>query len=489
MQPVKVFIGSSNKRKGIAKHIQAEFSSDIESTVWDQGIFELSKSNLDNLINITKKFDFAILLLGEDDVVIKNDKQGNITRDNVIFECGLFMGSLGTERTILVYDENERIDIPSDLLGITIMTYRKRNDENLFASISPLVLKISNHIKNNFINSSPNNNKNIDTELPKKIILHGFVNHDKWNWEKYHESINDLANFLIKNNKTPDLIIPIYDKETVGGATNIMFAKILSDYISSQMPMYNSQVLDVAISGRPPTKDRKAELSTKIDSIENIRSVLILDVVAFSGRTLSIVTDLVAKEFSTKVNIDSAVIAVSKNCIEKIKTGELKINLSFYSHIIKSNSIEFPWGLINSTGYVDERYLLIENPKFEIMERPWGWMEIICMNKNNCSVRILNIQPNKRLSLQRHKYRDELFLALDDGLHIEVMNEFSIFEKTIVKKGDYIFIPKNTYHRFSSMGKLVKSLEVSFGIYDQNDIERIEDDYGRPEIGDNLKQL
>ena len=47
-------------------------------------------------------------------------------------------------------------------------------------------------------------------------------------------------------------------------------------------------------------------------------------------------------------------------------------------------------------------------------------------------------------------------------------------------------IPRGTWHRFSNPTEdPVRCLEVAFGDkYDQNDIERIEDDYGRPKTGD-----
>ena len=45
--------------------------------------------------------------------------------------------------------------------------------------------------------------------------------------------------------------------------------------------------------------------------------------------------------------------------------------------------------------------------------------------------------------------------------------------------GDEIVIIRNTKHRVSSLGKQARILEVSFGFFDENDIERFEDIYGR----------
>lgn len=46
--------------------------------------------------------------------------------------------------------------------------------------------------------------------------------------------------------------------------------------------------------------------------------------------------------------------------------------------------------------------------------------------------------------------------------------------KTITK----VFIPKTAKHRLSGVSKL-KIVEISFGKFDENDIERYEDDFGR----------
>jgi len=46
------------------------------------------------------------------------------------------------------------------------------------------------------------------------------------------------------------------------------------------------------------------------------------------------------------------------------------------------------------------------------------------------------------------------------------------------KKGEEMFIPRNTLHRLSSK-KGGRVLEIAFGKFDENDIERVEDVYGR----------
>ena len=62
---------------------------------------------------------------------------------------------------------------------------------------------------------------------------------------------------------------------------------------------------------------------------------------------------------------------------------------------------------------------------------------------------------------------------LDDGLIVELGEK-----KFNLEKHEEIFIPKGTVHRLSSE-KGGDILEVSFGEFDEGDIHRIEDKYGR----------
>jgi mannose-6-phosphate isomerase len=105
--------------------------------------------------------------------------------------------------------------------------------------------------------------------------------------------------------------------------------------------------------------------------------------------------------------------------------------------------------------------------------RPWGSFRQYAHNEM-CSVKIITVNPNQMLSSQTHKKRDELWVILDDGLKVELDDK-----DFMPKLGDEIFIKRNTKHRLASLGKQARILEVSFGFFDENDIERYEDIYGR----------
>ena len=138
-----VFIGSSSEGKPYAEYLQYALDDHCDATVWDQGVFGLSESTLHALVAQTHEVDFAILVLTPDDVMHSRGNDGPCARDNVIFEAGLFVGALGPERTFFVHASDLRLDLPSDLAGITTCTFRsQRHDENLRAAVNPAALRI-----------------------------------------------------------------------------------------------------------------------------------------------------------------------------------------------------------------------------------------------------------------------------------------------------------------------------------------------------------
>ena len=105
-------------------------------------------------------------------------------------------------------------------------------------------------------------------------------------------------------------------------------------------------------------------------------------------------------------------------------------------------------------------------------DKPWGFFEQFALNEQ-CTVKILHVKEGGCLSKQYHKNRDELWVMLDEGLVVEI--DGKVMKP---KKGKSVFIPRGSTHRLSSMvgGRV---LEISAGFFDEQDIVRLEDKYGR----------
>ncbi len=104
--------------------------------------------------------------------------------------------------------------------------------------------------------------------------------------------------------------------------------------------------------------------------------------------------------------------------------------------------------------------------------RPWGNFSQYTHNQIS-TVKIIEINAGGILSLQLHHLRDELWIPLDEGIVAEIGGQ-----KIHAEVGKPLFVPKETKHRLSAEKKS-RVLEIAFGNFDENDIVRFDDKYGR----------
>ena len=119
-----LFIGSSSESLPIAETVKAGLARvSLIVRVWTDDVFGASRFPIDDLESQIAEADFAALVLGPDDKVVSRGRESDAPRDNVIFELGLFMGGLGRRRSFLVVPRELEIKIPTDLLGLTPISY------------------------------------------------------------------------------------------------------------------------------------------------------------------------------------------------------------------------------------------------------------------------------------------------------------------------------------------------------------------------------
>ena len=126
----QLFIGSSSDGLGLGKlvkeGIESQCGSWLECHIWNNGdIFQLNKNTLECLVNTAIHYDYAVFIATAIDNTFKKKELVKEMRDNVLFEAGLFTGSIGTNRTFILYEEG--VDIPTDLIGITRCEFRSAN--------------------------------------------------------------------------------------------------------------------------------------------------------------------------------------------------------------------------------------------------------------------------------------------------------------------------------------------------------------------------
>lgn len=105
--------------------------------------------------------------------------------------------------------------------------------------------------------------------------------------------------------------------------------------------------------------------------------------------------------------------------------------------------------------------------------RPWGNFRRFTLNTVS-TVKLITIEPNQSISLQTHKHRAEFWRILSGSGVVEIDG----VAHTASKGGEF-FIATGSTHRAKTQSEVLEILEIALGEFDENDIERLEDKYGR----------
>jgi mannose-6-phosphate isomerase-like protein (cupin superfamily) len=108
--------------------------------------------------------------------------------------------------------------------------------------------------------------------------------------------------------------------------------------------------------------------------------------------------------------------------------------------------------------------------------RPWGEFHVLF--DGDCKIKRLVVTPHKRLSLQSHQHRREVWLVIHGCGQAQVGEEIRD-----ISEGSLIVIEKGQKHRLIHPGLVDRNLEiieVQTGTYfGEDDIVRYEDDFHR----------
>jgi mannose-6-phosphate isomerase-like protein (cupin superfamily) len=109
-----------------------------------------------------------------------------------------------------------------------------------------------------------------------------------------------------------------------------------------------------------------------------------------------------------------------------------------------------------------------------IVNCPWGYYEDI-LREPTCVIKRIVVMPGQRLSLQKHALRSE-FWFISEG---EGKMQLGTIE-SVIKVGSTVNILPKEIHRVTNTGnKHLVIYEMQYGKCSEDDIVRLEDDYGR----------
>lgn len=120
---------------------------------------------------------------------------------------------------------------------------------------------------------------------------------------------------------------------------------------------------------------------------------------------------------------------------------------------------------------------LIATPSFE--RRPWGTFTVLDEGPD-FKVKRIEVLPGKRLSYQKHSQRSEHWVVVQGTAKVTIDDR-----ETIVSPGQAIDIAIGAAHRVENPGdNSLLFIEVQRGSYlGEDDIVRLQDDFGRVETG------
>jgi mannose-6-phosphate isomerase len=108
-------------------------------------------------------------------------------------------------------------------------------------------------------------------------------------------------------------------------------------------------------------------------------------------------------------------------------------------------------------------------------ERPWGSFTVLD-EADGYKVKRIEVLPGKRLSYQKHSRRSEHWMVVQGRAKVTLDAH-----EQLLNAGQTIDIPLQAAHRIENVGtdKLI-FIEIQRGSYlGEDDIERLQDDYGR----------
>jgi mannose-6-phosphate isomerase-like protein (cupin superfamily) len=109
------------------------------------------------------------------------------------------------------------------------------------------------------------------------------------------------------------------------------------------------------------------------------------------------------------------------------------------------------------------------------VDKPWGHELIWALTDRYCG-KILVIEAGKRLSLQRHVYKDESIIVMSGRLRLFLEDDSGVVRDVELGPGDHRRVATGRIHRYEAIERC-EIVEVSTPELD--DVVRLEDDYGR----------
>jgi hypothetical protein len=141
----RIFLGSSGKREKLLQALTRGLEDVAQVEPWTNS-FNPGTTTLERLLELAHEVDFAAFVFARDDWTTTSppapaaSESGQASpRDNVVFEAGLFGGTLGMRRTFILHASGAKL--PTDLLGLTCVRYEDATTASEVKAVSQKLRK------------------------------------------------------------------------------------------------------------------------------------------------------------------------------------------------------------------------------------------------------------------------------------------------------------------------------------------------------------
>ena len=138
---------------------------------------------------------------------------------------------------------------------------------------------------------------------------------------------------------------------------------------------------------------------------------------------------------------------------------------------------ELHLGKPNADLYIDDKGIHCNDfftmTSSEIINKPWGNYEVL-LDQPNYKVKRIVVDPYQRFSLQYHNHREEHWVVVHGSGIVQVKQK----EYPAFLRSHWVILPKDIHRATSGPDGLV-FIETQIGDCREDDIVRIEDDFGR----------
>jgi hypothetical protein len=140
---LRVFVSTSTTGLELAYTLQEQLRKSAETVVWTEG-FSPGTPTYESLLETLKASDIAVIAFSKDDFARSPDSRKD--RENLIFIEGLFVATLGLNRTYVILPKSVKRYFPADLTSITVLTFDD-DRSSLPSALAPVSKRIRGAIE------------------------------------------------------------------------------------------------------------------------------------------------------------------------------------------------------------------------------------------------------------------------------------------------------------------------------------------------------